>query len=92
MLLFAPLAALAGPAAMRWSFLPFAVALALLYRRGAKQSGIPARYGLLFPCGAALLVYALARSVLLTLARGGVRWRGTLYPLALLREHAGPLR
>ena len=91
-LLFAPIAALAGPPAMRWSFLPFAVALGLLYRRGAAQSGIPARYGLLFPCGAALLLYALARSVLLTLARGGVRWRGTLYPLALLREHAGPLR
>ncbi len=91
-LLFAPFAALAGPAPMRWSFLPFAVALGLLYRRGAAHSGIPARYVLLFPVGAALLVYALVRSILLTLVRGGVEWRGTRYPLALLRQHAGPLR
>ena len=30
--------------------------------------------------------YALLRSMVLTLRRGGVRWRDTFYPLALLRS------
>ena len=91
-LLFAPLAALAGPPAMRWAFVPFALSLLLLYRRDIGQTGIPLGYLLLFPAGAAVLVYALLRSILLTLLRGGVEWRGTLYPLAFLRRQAGPLR
>ncbi len=91
-LLFAPILALAGTPAMRWSFVPFVLALALLYRRDVGQTGIAPGYLLLFPFGAALFVYALGRSVLLTLLRGGVEWRGTLYPLALLRRSAGPLR
>ena len=32
-------------------------------------------------------LYAFIRSTLLTLWRGGVRWRGQLYPLSELREH-----
>jgi hypothetical protein len=33
-------------------------------------------------------MYAMARSAILTLRRGGVRWRDTFYPLAMLREGA----
>jgi len=33
--------------------------------------------------------FALLRSMFLTLARNGVDWRGTRYPLAELRRHAG---
>lgn len=87
-----PIAALFGPPGVRWSAAPFALALALLYGHGRRQSGIPMAYALLFPLGALLFVYALARSVVLTLRRGGVVWRGTLYPLELLRRCAGPLR
>ncbi len=90
-LLFAPFAALAGTPAMRLSFLPFLLALALLYRRDVGQTGISPWYVLLFPAGAALFLFALSRSILLTLFRGGVEWRGTLYPLAALRRSAGPL-
>ena len=92
LMLAAPFAALGGPAAVRWAFLPFAVALLLLYRRDIGQTGIPLGYVLLFPFGALLLVYALVRSITLTLVRGGVEWRGTLYPLVTLRREAGPLR
>ncbi len=34
-----------------------------------------------------VLIWSMARSAFLTLRRGGVRWRETFYPLAMLREH-----
>ena len=34
---------------------------------------------------AVALAFAVLRSVVLTMARGGVRWRGTFYPLAELK-------
>jgi hypothetical protein len=55
-------------------------------------TGIPMAYLLTLPIGTALLVYSLLRSMVLTLTRGGVMWRGTFYPLKDLRRHAGPLR
>jgi glycosyltransferase involved in cell wall biosynthesis len=36
-----------------------------------------------------LVLYAVLRSILLTLTRGGVEWRGTRYPLDELRRNAG---
>ena len=55
-------------------------------------TGISLLYVLTLPIGAALLIYALLRSMILTLVRGGVLWRGTFYPLDELRRQAGPLR
>jgi hypothetical protein len=49
-------------------------------------------YVLAFPVAAALVLYAMLRSTLVTLLRGGVVWRGTFYPLDELRRNAGPLR
>jgi hypothetical protein len=49
-------------------------------------------YVLTFPVAAALVLYAMLRSTLVTLLRGGVVWRGTFYPLDELRRNAGPLR
>jgi hypothetical protein len=37
----------------------------------------------------AVLLFALMRSMVLTLKRGGVKWRGTFYPLKELRRNAG---
>lgn len=39
-----------------------------------------------YPVCALLFIYALARSSLLAVARGGVYWRGTFYPLSLLKS------
>jgi hypothetical protein len=79
-----------------WPSLVSAVSLAALYwryRRFADPDDASTVLWLpTFPMAALVFVYAMARSTVLTLVRGGVVWRGTLYPLAELREHAGPLR
>jgi hypothetical protein len=78
---------------------PSAVSLAALaalywrYRRFADPNGAATvLWVLTFPVAALVFVYAMVRSMVLTLMRGGVVWRGTFYPLRDLREHAGPLR
>jgi cellulose synthase/poly-beta-1,6-N-acetylglucosamine synthase-like glycosyltransferase len=48
-------------------------------------SDIPFAAGLLFPVGAVLQAFALVRAGILGALRGGIVWRGTLYPTALLR-------
>lgn len=55
-------------------------------------NGVPVYYLLLLPVAACIIVYMLLRSMVVTIARGGVEWRGTFYPLADLRKNAGPLR
>lgn len=57
----------------------FAIAL---IARWLRQPLLP---GLLFPFGAVLVAFAALRSGVLALVRGGLMWRGTLYPTALLR-------
>jgi glycosyltransferase involved in cell wall biosynthesis len=72
-----------------WERLPYAVALAsifAIYVGMSWESDIPAYYFVLHPAGAALFVYIMLRSMALTLARGGVVWRGTFYPLEELRK------
>jgi hypothetical protein len=41
------------------------------------------------PCAAFLYLFALWRSAVVTLRRGGVRWRGTFYPLEVLKRRPG---
>ena len=57
-----------------------------------RMNGIPTGYVFLLPVAACIIVYMLLRSMIVTLVRGGVVWRGTFYPLAELRKNAGPLR
>lgn len=76
-----------APGAARLPYLA-AVALitagfALYGRRAPGYGGIVD--GLLFPLVVALFMTVLAGSTLRTLVRGGIEWRGTLYPLARLR-------
>jgi len=87
-----PFAALAGSWWMRGTTAVVLLMLLLLYRYYRQFTGIAVWYALTFPVAACLVLYAILRSMILTLVRGGVVWRGTLYPLAELRKFAGPLR
>jgi cellulose synthase/poly-beta-1,6-N-acetylglucosamine synthase-like glycosyltransferase len=53
---------------------------------GARQVGWPPAVALLVPFVYPMPMYAMARSMVLTLGRGGVRWRDTFYPIAQLRD------
>ncbi|HEY4381149.1 MAG TPA: glycosyltransferase family 2 protein [Acidobacteriaceae bacterium] len=61
--------------------------IAGLYFLSSRTSRISPAYFVLFPIGASLVVYSMLRSMLLTVLRGGVVWRGTFYPLDELRKH-----
>ncbi|HTZ90642.1 MAG TPA: glycosyltransferase [Alloacidobacterium sp.] len=86
-----PFAAIAGNWWMRTSTIVVLLMLLLLYRYYRQYTGIATWYAFTFPIAACLVLYAILRSMVITLARGGVVWRGTLYPLAELRKNAGPL-
>ncbi|HUZ97536.1 MAG TPA: glycosyltransferase [Edaphobacter sp.] len=81
----APIAFLAWPQTRIPAIVTLA-AIALLYRLAGRLSGISAWYVVLFPISAMLFIYSLLRSMFITLAQGGVTWRGTFYPLAELRQ------
>lgn len=51
----------------------------------ARRLGRPLFPALLFPAGAAIFAFAVLRSGILAIIRGGLLWRGTLYPTAELR-------
>lgn len=87
-----PFAALAGPWWIRVSGLLVVLMLFLFYGYYRRYTSIAAWYAVTFPLAACLSIYAILRSMVVTLARGGVVWRGTLYPLSELKKHAGPLR
>ena len=56
--------------------------------RGAPRVGWSPAIALLVPFFYPLPMVALLRSAVLTLRRGGVRWRDTFYPIAMLRDGA----
>lgn len=67
------------------------LALIALYSR-YHRFGLPRlAYVFTFPAGAVLFLFALVQSISRTILQQGVTWRGTFYPLAELRKHAGPL-
>lgn len=62
------------------------------YRLMGQVSAIRARYGWLFPAGVLVFCWALLRSMVSAWVNRGVVWRGTHYPLRMLREHNSPFR
>ena len=64
----------------------FLVSLAGLYALVGRRSLISPLWFLGEPVAAALLIYSMFRSMVVTLRDGGVTWRGTFYPLATLRK------
>ncbi len=86
-----PLFGFFGPPAMRLASAVSLIMLLIIYRLFRWRGGSSPVYALLFPVATACIMYAMLRSMTVTLLRGAVVWRGTSYPLAELRRQAGPL-
>lgn len=80
-----PIAGLFLPATLIPALIAIA-SIAWIYRLTGRLSGISPWYAALFPVSAALFIYTLLRSMLVTLWQGGVTWRGTFYSLTELRK------
>ncbi len=63
------------------------IALLLFISDGNRFYRLPGWYALAHPLSALLFVYIIWKSMLLTLWTGGISWRGTHYPLALLKSN-----
>jgi glycosyltransferase involved in cell wall biosynthesis len=76
------------------TWLPFAAQASFVLLSHAEQTrrygGRPLLLAILYPCAVLLLLAAAWNSAFRTLARGGVRWRDTFYPLAALRQGLVP--
>lgn len=85
-----PLLALsAGGWTTRAAGLLTCLALAAVYAVQQPRTRVPVGYVIFFPLALTLFLFAMIRSITMTLARGGVVWRGTLYPIRALRAAAG---
>jgi glycosyl transferase family 2 len=78
--LFLPGPAPKAAAAAAW------VGVALVYAVTSRGARIRPWHAILMPVGGILFSFAIFRSIALAVARGGLFWRGTFYPLAELRR------
>ena len=60
---------------------------ALATAESARRLGLDPWLGPMFPFSAVFLAYVVVRSMVVTLREGGIRWRGTFYPLADLKRN-----
>ncbi len=83
---FWPLAAVfIASGVARWLWLGAVAVMLGVAADNHRFDGGRAWHGLFLPAGIAVLDYAIVRSMVLTLWRGGVVWRGTHYPLRELK-------
>ncbi len=59
----------------------------VLYCSYKKYSGVLLWYIIFHPLISLIMLYALLNSTYKTLSKGGIEWRGTKYPLDLLKTH-----
>lgn len=88
-LFFAPLVGMAWWRTTLPAFMSLC-SIGACYRIMSGRSRIDARYGWLYPAGVIVMAWAMVRSMLSVMARRGVMWRGTFYPLRELRLHNSP--
>lgn len=72
-----------------WAKLPFVVELLgmfAMYVVLGRVDRVSPAYFFLHPFPSLLMIYAMLKSMMVTLWKGGVVWRGTLYPLEELRR------
>ena len=84
-----PLAAIIAGGTTRLAGIVTYTAIAGLYVASRKVTRVPPVYVLVYPLAASLFLFAMLRSMILVLVRGGVIWRGTLYSLKDLRANTG---
>jgi glycosyltransferase involved in cell wall biosynthesis len=83
-----PLAAMvAGGWAMVAGIVTYA-SIALMFHANRRLNGVSPVAAILFGPATAIISFGILRSVVLTLWRDGVNWRGTHYPLSELRLNA----
>lgn len=71
----------------RLLFIGCVLSSVIVYVDSTRSSGADPRYAAAFPVALLLFCYILARSALLAVIRGEVRWRGRGYPLEQLRSN-----
>ena len=87
-----PLLALAAGPWGAAACLTFYCSVAMAFYANRKMSDISPLLAVLYAPTVLILAWAFLRSMLLTLRRGGVIWRGTLYPLSELKRAMIPWR
>jgi cellulose synthase/poly-beta-1,6-N-acetylglucosamine synthase-like glycosyltransferase len=80
-----PLFACLGGRGLWWPTITMVVAFFLAYERTGRYHHFSSAQVVFFPLATLLFLYALMRSMLLALWRGGITWRGTFYSLRELR-------
>jgi hypothetical protein len=68
-------------------FLLVLLDITFVYALGRRLTRLPVWYALLHPVGTGVLIYAILESTAKALWQGGIRWRGTFYPLKQLRKN-----
>ena len=66
--------------------------VAMSFHANRKLNNISPLLAILYAPSVVILAWSFLRSMILTIKRGGVAWRGTLYPLAELKRAMIPWR